>query len=219
MKKLWMTLLMITLILTGCATNSRSSEDYEKEITTLKNQLEAYETTQNQMTNLDQSELLLSGVTVLKHIKDRDMTALSLWVHPQKGLLFKPYASNSTEDTIVLTKDTLTSVYASKDVLIWGTYDGSGEPIQLTFSEYFKRFVYDAPFIEPESIGVNHTLSSGNSMTDFKTVYPNASYLEYHFSGFEPQYEGIDWKSLFLVFEKVDGKWYLIAIEHNEWTI
>lgn len=219
MRKFTITILTLALLFTGCTPAVRSSEDYETEIQSLKAQLEDTKKINTQVDTLNQKELILAGTTVMKHIKDRDMDALSQWVHPQKGLLFKPYPSNSNKDTIVLTQSSLTSAYASKDVLTWGIYDGSGEPITFTVSEYFNRFVYDAPFIEPETISVNHTLSFGNAMTDFKTAYPNASYLEFHFSGFEAQYEGIDWKSLFLVFEKIDDNWYLIAIEHGEWTI
>lgn len=34
-------------------------------------------------------------------------------------------------------------------------------------------------------------------------VYPNGYFIEFHFSGFNPQFEGIDWESLKLVFEAI----------------
>jgi hypothetical protein len=43
--------------------------------------------------------------------------------------------------------------------------------------------------------------------------------MEYHFSGFEAQYEGMDWESLRLVFIQEDSTWYLVGIVHDEWTI
>jgi hypothetical protein len=43
--------------------------------------------------------------------------------------------------------------------------------------------------------------------------------VEYYFPGFEAQYEGMDWKSLRLVFEQHQGSWKLVGIIHNEWTI
>ena len=41
----------------------------------------------------------------------------------------------------------------------------------------------------------------------------------YDVTGFEPEYEGIDWKSLTLVFEKDSGDCYLVGIIHGQWTI
>jgi hypothetical protein len=43
--------------------------------------------------------------------------------------------------------------------------------------------------------------------------------IEYYFSGFDPQYGGMDWRSLRLVFIKDSNNWYLAAIVHGEWTI
>lgn len=48
-------------------------------------------------------------------------------------------------------------------------------------------------------------------------IYYN--YVEYHFPGFEKKYEGKDWKSLRLVFEKKNDRWYLVGIVHDQWTI
>jgi len=50
-------------------------------------------------------------------------------------------------------------------------------------------------------------------------AYPTASFVEFHFTGFDPQYGGIDWSSLRLVFENVGGNWLLIGIVHDGWTI
>jgi hypothetical protein len=38
-------------------------------------------------------------------------------------------------------------------------------------------------------------------------------------SGFDPEYEGMDWRSLRLVFEKKNDIWYLVGIIHDQWTI
>jgi (p)ppGpp synthase/HD superfamily hydrolase len=43
--------------------------------------------------------------------------------------------------------------------------------------------------------------------------------VEYHFSGFDPKYEGMDWRSLRLVFEEKDNIWHLVGIIHDQWTI
>jgi len=43
--------------------------------------------------------------------------------------------------------------------------------------------------------------------------------VEYHFPGIDPQYGGLDWRSLRLVFQQSGGEWYLVGIIHDQWTI
>ena len=44
--------------------------------------------------------------------------------------------------------------------------------------------------------------------------------MEYHVPGTNPDYGGMDWRSLRLVMEEGDdGKWDLRAVIHDEWTI
>ena len=109
----------------------------------------------------------------------------------------------------------------SKDTKVynWGLYDGSGEPIELSFMDYYETFVYDVDFLNPEVIGINTLIGMGNTYVNISEVYPNAEFVELHFNGIDPQYEGIDWRSLYLIFEKVDSTWKLIAITHGQWTI
>ena len=41
--------------------------------------------------------------------------------------------------------------------------------------------------------------------------------MEYYFSGFDPQYGGMDWRSLRLVFAPHGEGWALVGIVHDEW--
>ena len=104
-------------------------------------------------------------------------------------------------------------------VYTWGEYDGSGFPINLSFADYYTRFVYDQEFVHPHLVGINNVIGFGNTLVNIADVHPNGSFVEFHFTGFDPQYEGMDWRSLFLVFEQLDGNWVLVGIVHNEWTI
>ena len=69
-------------------------------------------------------------------------------------------------------------------------------PITLKFSDYYKRFIYDADFLNAEQVGYNKVLGHGNTLNNSFDVYKNSIIVEYYFSGFDPQYEGIDWRSL-----------------------
>ena len=157
-------------------------------------------------------------------LRDRDITQLAELVHPVKGVTFSPYAyvrplqGAPGEADLVFSRDQLLGLLNDPTVHHWGTYDGSGEPIDLTFRQYYDRFVYDVDFAQPDVVGFNETVGHGNTINNIATVYPLGVPVEYHFDGFDPQYQGMDWRSLRLVLEEYEGAWYLVGIVHDEWT-
>ena len=154
-------------------------------------------------------------------LKDSDFNALSSLVHPDKGLRFSPYATVNTGagGDLVFSASEIRSLLADPTVHHWGTYDGSGLPIDLTFKEYYEEFVYDVDFARPDVVGFNERVGQGNSIDNIASAYPSGVMVEYHFEGFEPEYAGMDWRSLRLVFEEQGGTWYLVGIVHDQWTI
>lgn len=100
-----------------------------------------------------------------------------------------------------------------------GAFDGSGEPITLTFSDYFDRFVYNQDFIAAPQIGYNESVGQGNMIDNWREFYPDGLMVEYHFPGFDPQYGGLDWQSLRLVFQREGEIWHLVGLIHAQWTI
>jgi hypothetical protein len=156
---------------------------------------------------------------VLLALKNKDGAALAALAHPTKGVRFSPYGHISTSTDIVIMKSGLADAYQQSKKETWGSYDGSGAPITLSFSEYSKKFLYDVDFLNAPQKATNKVLGSGNTVINIKEAYPNATFVEYYFPGFDPKYEGMDWKSLRLVFEKVGTTWYLVGIVHDQWTI
>jgi hypothetical protein len=154
-------------------------------------------------------------------LKDRDMGELADLVHPDKGVRFSPYTyvRAGPGGDLVFSAAQIPGLLADPTVYHWGTFDGSGEPIDLTFAAYYERFVYDADFARPDIVGLDETVGQGNTINNIAGVYPEGITVEYHFEGFDPQYEGLDWRSLRLVFEEYEGTWYLVGIVHDEWTI
>ncbi len=160
-----------------------------------------------------------AAAQAIKALKDYDLEALSKMVHPEKGVRFTPYAYVEADQDIVFTAPQIKEAGSDDKKYIWGSYDGSGEPIELTFEEYYKKFVYDADFANAKEIAYNETLGKGNSLDNSKEFYKDAFIVEYHFPGIDPQYQGLDWRSLRLVFEELEGSWYLVGIIHDQWTI
>jgi Bacterial SH3 domain len=170
-------------------------------------------------------EIAARAAEAILALRDRDFTELAGLVHPVRGVTFSPYTyvrplqGAPGEADLVFSRDQLLGLWNDPTVYHWGTYDGSGEPIDLTFRQYYDRFVYDVDFAQPDVIGFNQIVGQGNTINNIATVYPLGVPVEYHFEGFDPQYQGMDWRSLRLVLEEYEGAWYVVGIVHDEWTI
>lgn len=151
-------------------------------------------------------------------LRDRDMETLAALAHPEQGIRFSPY-TYVTDEHLVFSAAEIPGLLSDPAVYLWGTFDGSGAPIEYTFLDYYGRFVYDVDFAQPEIVGFDETVGRGNTLNNIAEYYPGALTVEYHFSGFDPQYGGMDWKSLRLVLSKVGTTWVLVGIVHDEWTI
>lgn len=152
-------------------------------------------------------------------IKNHNYQALDSLIHPEKGIRFSPYASISEADK-KFSKEEFALLFTKNknQKYTWGAYDGSGDPIILTAPEYFKKFVYDAKFENPEKLELNKTIGKGNTVNNIHTFYKDEDFTESYFSG-SKQKEGLDWKSIRLIFKQIDGQYYLIGIVHDQWTI
>lgn len=242
-------LLISILVLTGCVANTEENiSQLRKELNAERNKTQALETklmeyseTINELrleikdkekiiTDFQDSllitgpvqgnSLLTEALNVIEIISDYDIVALDGFISPTNGLRFSPYSFiNENDDMLFFPGNGLVNLFNDAAEYTWGNYDGSGEPIELTFSDYYDRFVYDQDFANPHMIGINQSIGTGNTINNITDVYPNHGFVEFHFTGFDPQYEGLDWRSLTLVFENDNGVWYLVGIVHNEWTI
>lgn len=171
-----------------------------------------------------QAEQVIAGRArrVMLALKSRDLARLSSLVHPRKGLRFSPYHSVNLErgGDLVFQRNQIPGLLKSRKRYHWGDDDASGDPIRLTYASYHRKFVYDHDYLRATQITYNSEhLTSGNLINNIRQSYPAAIVVEYHFPGFEEKYGGMDWKSVWLMFEKEGTEWYLVGIAHGEWTI
>jgi hypothetical protein len=157
-------------------------------------------------------------------LRDHNMEQVASLVHPVKGVTFSPYTYVRSlqgapgQADLVFSRDQVRGLWTNPTVYLWGAYAGSGEPIEMTFAAYHQRFVYDVDFAQPDVVGFGQTVGQGSAVNNIRSVFPESTTIEYHFEGFDPQYAGLDWRSLRLVWETSEGNWYLVAIVHDEWT-
>jgi len=247
--KIIVVLIIIMITMTACSSDesSKAAELEEmlasekSQVQDLENKVIAYEKTiqdlelesQNnieiiqQMTNdLEQFQsqnnntLIQEALEVMQLFKDQDAAGLDDKVSPTRGVRFSPYQYvNINTDIVFYPGNTVPSMFTNTTVYGWGEYDGSGDTIAGEFLSYYARFVYDEDFVNPEIMGINTIVSSGNMINNIQDEYPNDQFVEFYFSGFDPQFDGMDWRSLTLVFEDDNGTWYLVGVIHGEWTI
>lgn len=154
---------------------------------------------------------------VIGALKDRNFERLAAFAHPELGTKFTP-TTFVQDDHIVLTQNELRQAGSDQKKRTWGNEDGSGLPIEKTIWEYFDRYVADQDFAAAPEVNWNRPFDRGTATDNAREYYgEDAQIVEYFFPGFDPQYEGMDWKGLRLVLLPVGEKWYLAGVIHDEW--
>jgi len=156
---------------------------------------------------------------VITTLKANNFVKLSTYIHPEKGVRFSPSTYINIENDLVFSADQIKNISLDQKKYVWGVHDGSGLPIEEPFVKYFEEFVYSHDFANAKEIGYNRSIGGGNTINNVFDSYPKSIVVEYHFPGFDPKYEGMDWESLRLVFEESNGIWYLVGVVHAQWTI
>jgi hypothetical protein len=178
---------------------------------------EQYQLRDNLLVTPEQGEVLPLAVTAIRALQDKDMETLAELADPVAGVRFSPYSFVSAEN-LAFTPEQLQKLMEDPTIHNWGIFDGSGEPIEMSFADYFDRFVYSKDFADAEQVSVNQRLGAGNTLDNSQEFYPGAVVVEYHIPGEDPEYGGMDWQSVRLVFQQIDGAWQLAGIIHDEWT-
>src|SRR5581483_12260455 len=93
----------------------------------------------------------------------------------------------------------------------WGTDDGSGKSLRMTFAQYYARFVYDRDFAAASQVTFN---AADHRAAKVWGIYPSAIQVTYAL----PERGAAAASALRLVFEQHEGKWYLTGIIHEGWT-
>ncbi|WP_172257222.1 hypothetical protein [Saccharibacillus deserti] len=168
-----------------------------------------------------QKEVLRQANRALRALADRDFDKLADLASPS-GVRFSPYAYVLPKSDRILTPRQLRQVWTDKKTYVWGSYDGSGEPIRLDFRGYYGRFLNNLPYTAPDGIGYNRIVRSGSMPSNLRKVYPEAEFVEFYVKGGRggsPNTGGMDWGSLRFVWEQIEGEWKLVGIVGDRWTI
>ncbi|NLO48424.1 MAG: hypothetical protein GX111_08925 [Clostridiales bacterium] len=147
-----------------------------------------------------------------------DYVSLSTLVNPEFGLVLSPTPTVSLSSNQCFSAEQVAAFGSDITEYVWGVTNGSGEPIELTPSEYFARYVYKQDYAFAKTIGVNQIVRSGNALENVPEVFPDAEFVDFYMPGETIGETDSSWTILRLVFEENDGKLMLAAIIHSEYT-
>ena len=163
------------------------------------------------------TQALLQAMDAALALRSGDLAALADMAHPSQGVRFSPYAFVQEGD-VVLSAEELRGALQEDATRRWGWWDGSGEPIEMSFADYYRNFVYDADFADLGWISLDWAMSGGNTIDNSREFYPGAVIVEFYHPG-SAEFTGMDWSALRLVFQQAGERWYLVGVIHASWTI
>lgn len=176
-------------------------------------------TTQNSASQSKEAQILQQAAQIQNYLATDNYQALTAFIHPTKGVRFSMYAYVHKDSDKVFSREQFTTyLQQSRIKFTWGAKDGSGELHITTLPDFLNNWVAAEQY-EVKSATFNKFQGSGNSLNNLKEVYPGADFVEFYHSGKNPEYQGMDWRAMRLVFEEYQGKYYLVAIVNDQWTI
>lgn len=167
----------------------------------------------------DNFPLLSSACAVNRCLHQGDWATLAAYVHPDRGVTFTPYSTVEPESDQNFSADQIKNLAQDQNIYTWGFEDGRGDPIRMTISQYFERYVCDRDYTQASQIGVDRIITGGNALENLTEAYPDCRFVDFCFPSADPVNDGTDWSSLKLVLQPHGERWYLVGIVHGEWTI
>jgi len=213
MKKLFVSLFILSLIV-ACKKNP------DKFVNDKPDSTEYVKTDATKATPVEVSKdqaLKQLNEEIIQVLKDKDYKKFTDFIHPEKGVRFSMYAFVNPKEDKNFSRSNFMKYQPTKTLFTWGTLDGSGDPYKATIDNYLTKWVYSKDFATGQ-VAFNEFLGKGNSLNNLKEMYPKADFTENYIKGSEANAE-MDWKSLRLVFEEFQGKYYLVAVVNDQWTI
>ncbi|WP_415328366.1 hypothetical protein [Chryseobacterium sp. MMS23-Vi53] len=212
MKKLFFSVLILSIV--ACTKNPEKFVNDKADSTS---KIKSDSATVDQ--NIVNKEVALKQINeeVVQTLKDKDYKKIAEFIHPEKGVTFSMYGFVNPKEDKHFSKADFEKYESTKTLFTWGTMDGSGDLYKSTIDDYLTKWVYSKDFATGQ-VSFNEFQGKGNSQNNLKEIYPKSDFTENFIKGSEANAE-MDWKSLRLVFEEYQGKYYLVGIINDQWTI
>ena len=149
---------------------------------------------------------------ILYALQKHAYTKLAPYIHPIKGLILTEMVSFADTHRLHFTRSAFIQALKSTKVFYWGDTYGRGDPIRMNLTTYLNRL---AQRQTPSKV---KTLSMPTKSFPLKSTQPRQG-LEYYWIKTKSKTREYDWKGLVLILEQYRGRWYLIGVMRDRWTI
>lgn len=164
---------------------------------------------------------------VLISINEEDIDNFKDLVHPTQGVRFSRYGVVLPEEDQRLTASEIDKLVETNERVLWGYADGSGLPINKTFSEYFSDLARQDYINAPQSSYGTAIRGGANTVNNINEEYPSSYFVSYHYPHTQTHIEEdgkevpleMSWITLNLVFREYLGEYYLVGVVEDSWTI
>ncbi len=172
-------------------------------------------------TKISKMALIHQATAIQMNLSQGNFNNIAQYIHPKKGVQFSMYAYiQPKKDKRFSRQQFLTYLKKSKIKFTWGEYDSIEKKLITTLPKYLTEWV-EAKKFDNGIVSVNDFKGFGNSLNNLEKIYPhNKGYqmVEFYDKG-SKKYDGMDWRVMRLVFEEYQGRYYLVAIVTDMWTI
>ncbi|MBW7676480.1 hypothetical protein [Chryseobacterium chendengshani] len=207
-------LLVVLLFFAGCKKNEAKTDKVLQDSTSQKTKASEIAGTDPESKKEDLRKI---NDEILIILKNKNYKSFAEFIHPEKGVRFSMYAFTSINEDKHFTKPDFIKYQPTKTIFTWGARDGSGDPYKATVNQYLKDWVFVKDFTNA-SYSANEFQAGGNSLNNLKEIYPDTDFTENYIQGTGKNNE-MDWNTLRLIFEEFQGKYYLVAVVNDRWTI
>jgi hypothetical protein len=209
--------ILFTMLILGVASCKKNPEKFVNDDASGSVQKEKAASGQNGNDGQKEAALKHMNEEIVQLLKEKNYRKFADFIHPEKGVRFSMYAFVNPDEDKVFSRDEFIKYLPTKTIFTWGTMDGSGDLYKATLNNYLSQWVYSKDFANAQ-VSLNEFQGSGNSLNNAKKIYPKAEFTENFIKGSDANPE-MDWKCLRFIFEEFKGKYYLVGVINDQWTI
>jgi hypothetical protein len=126
---------------------------------------------------------------------------------------FVPHSFLSNTD-LKLAKQEILEKWVKTDIFHWGTFEGSGFPIDLSIKEYFENFITLNPNT-PNRIAINKRIIELDGSDNVYREYANETVVDIVENYDSPN----EWQGVKVVFHYNEGAWRIICLVFSRYEI
>jgi hypothetical protein len=152
------------------------------------------------------------AVAAIDAIAERNISKLATLIHPKNGILLseKPAFGDGSRH---YTRQSLLAAYPKSEELLWGHDDAKGDPIRKSLFNYFEDIL-------PTLGGLTRIDKESGSWRHFdRKLFPQIAGYSLRWINPHSATRDYDWRGVVITLAPYRGKWYVVGLLRDYWTI